>query len=230
MVAFMENNLLSDEVKDMIIADIVLTIAFALVFSGGLQNISSGLLRFPYYLGVFAVAMPISFVLHEYMHKIMAQRFGAVAGFRKSNQGILITLFTSMFGFLVGLPGATIIYAHSFTKKQEGYVSLAGPLTNFAVFLILLMLAAFTPLGNFGNTIGIIMFLNIWLAFFNMLPIYPLDGSKVFRWNKAVYVIVMAAVFGLMFYLNPSVAFIYNIVFVLIFAIIISMFYRGFMF
>lgn len=34
--------------------------------------------------------------------------------------------------------------------------------------------------------------LNAFLAFFNLLPIPPLDGSKILAWNAPVYIAAMA--------------------------------------
>lgn len=221
---------MSEELKDILIADIALTIAFALLLTGGISNVSNNQGQFLFNLEVSIVAMPLSFILHEYMHKIVAQHFGAIAAFQKSDQGILITLITGAFGFLIGLPGATVIYAHNFTKKEEGYVSLAGPITNFAVFIALFLLALSPPLYAFSKAISIILFINIWLAFFNMLPIYPLDGNKVLRWNKIVYVVVLAIIFAMLFILNSGLDLIINIIVVLVFALAISFFYKNFLF
>jgi len=38
----------------------------------------------------------------------------------------------------------------------------------------------------------IVAFVNGILAVFNLLPIPPLDGSKIFYWDKSIYVIAMA--------------------------------------
>lgn len=232
---------LSREVEDILVADAALTIGFALVLSGGIFGLSAG--GFVLLLPISFVAVSLSFVLHELMHKFVAQRFGAIAAFRKSDNGIFITLITSMFGFLIGLPGATVIYAPHFTRKEEGYVSLAGPLTNFAVFAIFAVMGEALFPGFYSNllsnifgsqltgstylsaALGFTVFISIYLAFFNMLPIFPLDGSKVLRWNKPVYFSTMAVIFVLLFSIT-GLALIPGLVFVLIIALLIGSFYR----
>jgi len=54
------------------------------------------------------------------MHKLTAEKYGAIAGFRTSPYGLAITLLTSSFGFLFGIPGATMIYTNSFTRREDG--------------------------------------------------------------------------------------------------------------
>jgi Zn-dependent protease len=236
---------LTREVEDILIADAALTIGFALVLSGGVFGVSS--LGFILMLPIAFVAVSLSFVLHELMHKFVAQRFGAIAAFRKSDYGIIITLITSVFGFLIGLVGATVIYAPHFTRREEGYVSLAGPLTNFAVFAVFFVLGSIAFNGFSQNflsalqttsltagtylraVVGFTVFISIYLAFFNMLPIMPLDGSKVLRWSKPVYFTVMAVIFVLLFMIT-GLALIPSLVFILIIALVLSMVYRSIIF
>ena len=183
------------------------------------------------------VAVSLSFILHEYMHKTVAQKFGAIAAFKKWDNGILITLGSSLFGFLIGLPGATMIYTNRFTKEEEGYVSLAGPLTNFVVFIVVMAIGYFASiyfaLGKYlTDMITTTMFISVWLAFFNMLPIYPLDGSKVLRWNKVVYAVTMAVIFMfLLVVLGPAnfASFVPSLIVILIIALFMSAAYRGIM-
>lgn len=220
-----------EEIKDIIIADVVLIVAFALTITGGVgafqSNQQTALHTFLYYLPIAAVGVSLSFILHELMHKFVAQRYGAHAAFKTSFMGLAITLATGAFGFLLGIPGATYIYTNSFTKKENGIVSIAGPLTNFVVFAA--FLAAFVVLNPpqtsyIYNVLQFTIEISILLAFFNMLPIFPLDGSKVLSWNAPVYIATMLVIFALMV-LFTSIG-IWNIIIIVAIALIFSLFYR----
>ncbi len=232
------------EIKDLLIADVVLTLAFALVISGGVSSLSSSAGIFLYFIPISFIAVTLTFVLHELMHKFVAQHYSAIAAFRVSTTGLLITAATSLFGFLVGIPGATVIYTNSFTKKENGIVSIAGPLTNFAIFAIFFVtglllypnftgnvLSTFTPAvvhnTYLHNMINLVLFISILLAFYNMLPIYPLDGSKVYGWNKGVYVATLIVIFVLFTTVLPIISILVSLVFMLVIAFIFSVFYRG---
>ncbi len=193
------------EIRDIIIADVVLTLGFSLAIAGGLSAFqmsqSTALANFEMLLPVAFLAVTLNFVLHELMHKFFAQRYGAIAEFRIIYTGLIITIFTSLFGFLLGMPGATMIYTQGFTKKQNGIVSLVGPLTNvvvFAAFYIFSLVANLHSSSYLAGAISFVLEISILLAFFNMLPIFPLDGSKVLNWNMPIYAVSMGMIFVLM--------------------------------
>ena len=230
---------LSDEIKDILIADLALALAFAIMSVGGIFGGKASGITILFLLPITLFATTLVFVLHELMHKFVAQRFGAVAAFRRSDTGIMIALITSFFGFLLALPGATYIYTNSFTKKENGYVSLAGPLTNFIIFIIfyVLNIAFFSNanihLSNLTLTtyaalaVQTTMFISILLAFYNMLPIYPLDGSKILAWNRPVYAILIVATFVSLSIFIPLSELILLVIFMLIFSFFISSTYRN---
>jgi len=59
-------------------------------------------------------------------------------------------------------------------------VAIAGVLTNFAIALVFGLLIRFTPIsGTMLLFAEIVVFTNILLAVFNLVPIPPLDGSKI---------------------------------------------------
>ncbi|MGC8669560.1 MAG: site-2 protease family protein [Candidatus Micrarchaeia archaeon] len=219
------------EIKDIIIADLVLITAFTLTLCGGaegMSNFAAFASYFIYLLPIVAFGVTLSFVFHELMHKFVAEHYGAIAAFRTSYMGLMITLATGFFGFLLGIPGATMIYTSKFTRKEEGIVSIAGPLTNFAVFIAsLLLLLILNPLKNsyISVMLSFTIFISILLAFFNMLPIPPLDGSKVLMWDKRIYIATMATIFLLMF-LFAGIPLI-SIIIMIFIALLFSMFYRN---
>jgi Zn-dependent protease len=78
------------------------------------------------------------------------------------------------------------IQGYNVSERQNGIISLAGPATNIVIAFVFL-LVGFVGTGIIRD-IGLIGFpVNLFLATFNMLPIMPLDGAKVLRWNKLIW-------------------------------------------
>ena len=217
-----------EEIKDIVMADIVLIVAFSLTMAGGILSPTSKTVdEFIGFLPIAALGVTLSFVLHELMHKFAAERYGAIAAFRSSTTGLMITLATGAMGFLLGIPGATMIYTNRFTKRENGIVSLAGPLTNIGIFLVFYAAAIIinpAPGSYMAGALYFVIFISVLLAFFNMLPIYPLDGSKVLAWNKYVYAAVLLPILGLL--IEFSILSIGNIEFMLVIALVFSLLYK----
>ena len=187
------------EISSIIIAWLVLSVAityqnFVGLFTGigSLEIVIAGF-----------VATATGFIIHEMGHKFVAIRRGYVAHFRLWMWGLLLTLFVVVFsggGIVFGAPGAVYIapaamaaYGYDSTyrprdpEQENMVISAAGPGINlaFAVAFLGMFLAA--PLGSFLSTIAQFGFaLNVGLGSFNMLPVPPLDGSKIFRKNIIV--------------------------------------------
>lgn len=93
-----------------------------------------------------------------------------------------ILLVTAGFGWAKGVP----INVNNFRRRREGIikVSFAGPAANlFLCFVAAFAMALFGRMGMLGD--GLYRFLfwmqlyNVWFAFFNLIPIPPLDGSRI---------------------------------------------------
>jgi Zn-dependent protease len=84
------------------------------------------------------------------------------------------------------------------TKKKYGIISLMGPVVNIALAAIFYAASVVFQQASGLLLTGVIV--NIWLALFNMLPIPPLDGSKVFAWDRRIFAgifIIIIAMFAL---------------------------------
>ena len=71
------------------------------------------------------------------------------------------------------------------TRKENGLISLAGPLTNYILASIFFAGTLLYPAGNSFFSLG--FGINAWLGFFNLLPFGNFDGRKIFDWNKAIW-------------------------------------------
>ncbi len=173
------------EIRDIAIAWVALSAAF-LIANSGVFVVGLGLFG---NFGVALIAVGLGFVLHELMHKFTAQRYGYWAEFRMWPFGVVFALITSLLHFIFAAPGATYIMGRDVPDRQNGIISLSGPITNVVIALL------FLPLLFLQNAIlnqigGVGLSVNFFLAGFNMLPIMPLDGAKVWRWNKVLWAIV----------------------------------------
>jgi Zn-dependent protease len=185
------------EVRDILISVIVLSLAFTILY----RDSGSILLFFEYtfgssmkYVGLFGlclVLVVVSFLFHEFGHKFMAQKYGLWSEFRMWVPGLFLTLVTSLIGFLFASPGAVMIYGNVDAEKN-GKISIAGPIVNLVMSMIGI-LGCFT-INHSGWVIFFFMLanLNAFLALFNLLPIPPLDGSKIFAWNKIIWAVAIA--------------------------------------
>jgi len=187
------------EIQDLGIAVGGLTLAFAIAYSKVMYNHNIPL--FLYSLLVSFLAVFSGFVFHEMGHKFVAQRYGCWAEFRAFPRGILMALLFSLMGFVFAAPGAVMISGR-ITEEQNAKISMAGPIVNLSIGFLLLPLILtvnYTPVLLAAYTVASINFL---LAAFNLLPIPPLDGSKIWRWNLPLYIVLMAAAVAMYFVLR----------------------------
>ena len=179
------------ELVNMAAAVTALTIAFTIAMSvnfGGSFADLSGASFYSYALGVSFIAVITGFMFHEFAHKIVAERNGAWAEFRAYPLGLLLAVIFSFLGVVFAAPGAVYIEG-DISKEQYGKISLAGPATNVVLGVLFIGLALIISNGLLGFALAWVGSVNFLLAAFNMLPIPPLDGYKVGKWNIPIYVL-----------------------------------------
>lgn len=181
------------EIKHILLAVAALTVAFTIFFSlgysiGGMSTTEQVLVFLPISFG----AVITGFMLHEFAHKVVAQRNGAWAEFRAYPMGLAMSIVFALLGFILAAPGAVYIQGR-ISPKQNGLISIAGPLTNMGLAVLFFWLYFLVGEGLLAFALFQIGFINILLAAFNLLPIPPLDGYKVLKWSIPVYAAALLA-------------------------------------
>jgi Zn-dependent protease len=204
------------EVASIVLAWAVLTIGVSYRYVTGLAGGMTNDLQF---VAAAGVATATAFILHEMGHKFVAIRYGFVAHFQIWIWGLALTLITAVLSggaFLFGAPGAVYIapaaalgaygYYSSNQKEKDPLqenmlISAAGPIVNLMFALLFLIGYELSTTLNFTAIVAFFgLELNVGLGSFNMLPIPPLDGSKIFRNSVPVALAIALPLWGIFLY------------------------------
>lgn len=92
--------------------------------------------------------------------------------------GTLVILVTGAFGW--GKPSPYDPYNLKNPRRDTALIALAGPVSNLLLAFGLSLLARFVIPQFLVSIIYFLVSLNVNLAIFNLIPIAPLDGSRIF--------------------------------------------------
>jgi len=201
------------------------------------MNEFSCLIEKLYYIpGIF-----VALSFHEFSHALAAKLMGDDTAERAGRLTIDPRAHVDLFGFIAlllagfGWAKPVPINPWAFKKRRLGtvIVSLAGPLMNFVIAFILLS-ALYLMFNVFGydneivyNILSDAFFVNVVLCVFNLIPVPPLDGSKIlasflpdslenkiYSLERYSYLILIALIFTNVLdkILNPMVIFLANFI------------------
>lgn len=141
-----------------------------------------------------------SLAIHEAAHAWMADRLGdptpRLLGRLSLNPLVHIDPLGLLLSFFLIFTGSPIVFGWGKPvpfdpfnlrrpRRDTALISLAGPIANLllAIILALVIRAGHLFLANFGflaeEILTPIIQLNLTWAFFNLLPLHPLDGGKI---------------------------------------------------
>lgn len=150
----------------------------------------------------------IAFLIHLSAQKIMAGRLACSAFYRLWLPGLVVSMLLMVVGIKpILLIGAVSLSAYKFgrfgykgrqmTMTEIGWIGVVGPAANIVMAYLFKIYAASTG----SSLLYYMAMVNGLMALFNLVPIKPLDGSKVVLWNPMLWIFL---VFILLLILTPS--------------------------
>lgn len=219
------------EVRGFVIA--ILIIAFIISFrewGGASFDLSTGL--FNLFNAVLIVALSI--LIHDAGQRI----WGLAIGFRIEYKmwtfgliGALILAFLSNGRLWLIVPGGFLL--HHMAGHRLGYfryglnimgqamVALAGPLFTFMLIILLKVLNALTPSLLLEKAI----LFNVIYLITSMLPIPPLDGSKIYYGSRMAYAFVLPALVAATILMIVDIPIFFSLVLSLLIGVVLWLIY-----
>jgi len=146
---------------------------------------------------IAAPAIFFSLTVHEFFHAYIAYRFGDSTAKDMgrltlnplAHLDLMGTAMMFLSGFRFGWAKPVPINPYNLRNPRQAdlWISAAGPLSNFGLGLIFAILFRLAYGGYVTVPQPIVEFLlvgviiNVSLGFFNLIPLFPLDGSHILR-------------------------------------------------
>lgn len=149
---------------------------------------------------LWLIAIAIAITIHEFAHALAADRLGDPTA-RLSDRlslnplkhydtvGTTLLIFSAVLssfgggGFIFGWAKPVPYDPYNLENPKRGalLIALAGPLSNFilAIGLSLLLKFGLNEIPLLTDLFVSLLMVNVSLGIFNLLPIQPLDGSKI---------------------------------------------------
>lgn len=178
-------------------------------------------IQFVITIAVIIVPLFLSITFHEWAHGYAAYKFGdptpKLMGRLTLNPFAHLDPVGTLMLFIIGIGWAKPVMLDPRNypgKTQQMLVALAGPASNFLLAIVFAFILVALQVANpnlssevyksLVMSLTIIIRINLILGIFNMLPIPPLDGSRVIAWilpEKLEYLYLSLEPFGIFFLL-----------------------------
>jgi len=168
---------------------IIMTVFIGFIFSGFFKHpdkYAHGIPSYSFFdwkdFKFAALVTAPAIILHEFGHKFVAIAFGLTATFKAAYMwlGLGLILRLANFGFIFFVPAYVSIIGRA-TPLTYSITAFAGPAVNFALWgLSKLSLKHNWLPKKYDYALILTGRINLFLGIFNMIPIPPFDGYKVF--------------------------------------------------
>jgi Zn-dependent protease len=186
------------------------------------------------------IIMTVTLLLHVSVQRISGLNVGFRVEYKLWIYGVIISLIACLFSngiiWFLFLPGG--IFLHLLSTHRLGYfryglnmmahamVAVVGPLSNLIFAVILKVIQSFLPPSPILQKMILV---NVFFAVFTMLPIPPLDGSRVFFQSRMGYAFLLGLIIGIAIFINLNISIFLIIIGSILMAVLLwFLYYTGF--
>jgi Zn-dependent protease len=188
---------------------------------------------------ITAIGLLLAITIHEFAHALAADTLGDPNPRSQNRVSLnplvhLDPLGTAMllfFGFGWGKPVNFDPHNLRNPRKDIALISLAGPASNVVLAIILSLVAKLIAPPVISGLLYPLIYINLVLAIFNLVPVFPLDGEKILsgllprnlsfeyqsimqRYGTLILILLVLPVFGsspIVSLISPIVSFVFSL-------------------
>lgn len=174
-----------------VLGGLALLYVVSIVIQGGVDGLGRGLAQFAVTIAGLILAVTVHEAAHAWSANYLGDPTARLAGRVTLNPlahldplGSLMMVITALTGVGIGWGKPTPVRPWRLrygARLGNGIVALAGPISNVLLATVLGLVLRFLDPRSFwlGLILSRIVLTNLFIAMFNLLPIYPLDGHSV---------------------------------------------------
>lgn len=127
-----------------------------------------------------------SYIPRIVIQKYFAKKIGYGAKFKIYPVSSILAILFSPIGIKLASPGYNEVRPYKFSEWK--YKRLKGSVEEMArIYLSGVIWNLFLCIISVVFNLNVVKEVNVWISFFNLLPILPFDGAKILKWDFSIW-------------------------------------------
>jgi PKD repeat protein len=150
---------------------------------------------------IYMLVGAVSVVLHDFAHRYFATKHGHDADIRFWGLGTVIMFLTAwLYGNAFAQPYRNLVNREEGIDetREMGVEMVAGPLVSIILMIFFLVMVPFGGLWAIAGGVGFTI--NLITVVYSLMPISTMDGSAIWKWNRALYLVLFIPIIAFYFF------------------------------
>ena len=150
---------------------------------------------------IYILVGAVSVILHDFAHRYFANRYGHDTDIQFWGLGTVIMFLTAwLYGNAFAQSYRNIVERDEDAEetRELGIEMVAGPVISIVLTLVFLFMVQFGGIWAIAGGLG--FSINLITAVYSLIPISTMDGSAIWKWNRALYLVLFIPLVAFYFF------------------------------
>jgi len=150
---------------------------------------------------IYILVGAVSVILHDFAHRYFARRYGHETDIQFWGLGTVIMFLTAwLYGNAFAQSYRNVIERdeNAEENRELGIEMVAGPVISIILMLVFLFMVPFGGVWAIAGGLGFTI--NLITVVYSLMPISTMDGSAIWKWNRALYLVLFIPLIAFYFF------------------------------